>query len=28
MLNVSVNMNFVSLFMLNGVSHGLLGWNE
>jgi len=28
MLNVSVNMNFVSLFMLNGVSHELLGWNE
>jgi len=28
MLNVSVNMNFVSLFMLNGVSYELLGWNE
>jgi len=28
MLNVSINMNFVSMFMLNGVSHELLGWNE
>jgi len=31
MLNVSMDimdMDFVSLFMLNGVSLGLLGWNE
>jgi len=28
MLNVSVNMKFVSLLMLNGVSHGLFGWND
>jgi len=28
MLNVSVNMKFVSLFMLNEVSHGLFEWNE
>jgi len=25
MFNVSVNMNFVSLFMFNGMSHELLG---
>jgi len=25
MLNVSVNMKFVSVFMLNGVGHELLG---
>jgi len=28
MLNVLVNMKFVSLFMLNRVSHGLFGWND
>jgi len=28
MLNVSVNMKFVSLLMLNEVIHRLFGWNE
>jgi len=28
MLNVAINMKFVSLFMLHGVSYGLLGGNE
>jgi len=28
MLNVSVNMKFVSLLMLNEVSNRLFGWNE
>jgi len=28
MLNVSVKMNLLYIFMLNRVSHGLLGWNE